>query len=77
MNIEGFSKHIFWSYKHGASLPKSLVIKQVIAYGKLSDLILLSKQFPASDIGRVIEQWKEKERFRKRINLMQKVILSR
>ncbi len=61
MNIDCYSKHIFWSYERDASLPKSLVIKQVIAYGKLSDLVLLSKQFPAADIGRVIGKWKEKE----------------
>jgi hypothetical protein len=77
MNISGYSKHIFWSYKKDASLPEEVVIRHVIAYGRLSDLVLLSRQFPAPTIQGVISKWKEKERYKKRINLMQKVILDK
>ena len=75
VDISDFSNHVFWSYKRGAWLPPSLIIKQVIAHGEISDLVLLSKMFPANVIREVIKTWKEKSRFRKRINLMEKVIL--
>lgn len=77
LTISDFSRHLFWSYKRDASLPPALIIKQVIANGELSDLLLLSKKFPASVVLEVISGWKEKSRFRKRINLMEKVILSK
>lgn len=75
VKISGFSKHIFWSYNRDAWLPPALVIKQVIAHGELSDLILLSKKFPADVVLEAISNWKERSHFRKRINLMEKVIL--
>jgi len=76
-NISDFSRHVFWSYKRDASLPPVLIIKQVIAYGELSDLILLSEKFSAGFVLEVINSWKEKSRFRKRVNLMEKVILKK
>lgn len=77
VSINDFSKHLFWSYKKDATLPPALIIKQVIAYGELSDLVLLSKKFSAGHIFDVIKSWKENNRFRKRINIMEKVILAR
>jgi hypothetical protein len=76
-SIRGYSKHIFWSYKPGVSLAPAQVIKQVIAYGEVSDLVKLSKMFPTRVIHKALLTWKEKDRFERRINFMEKVILSK
>jgi len=76
-SISGFSHHIFWSYNRDAWLPEPLVIKQVIAYGELPDLLLLSRRFSAAVVFDVIRNWKGKSRFRKRIHFMEKVILEK
>ena len=41
MDIKGFSPHIFWSYKKAADLQPGVVVRQVIAYGEVKDMILL------------------------------------
>lgn len=76
MRISAFSKHIFWSYKEDADIPVERVVKQVISYGEISDLLILSKLVPHSVIADVVKNWKEKERNKRRIYFMNKVILS-
>mgnify|MGYP000672238203 CR=1 FL=1 len=56
MTIEPFSKHIFWSYKPDADLPERVVIQQVIAYGEISDIRLISKMVPHQVINEAIEK---------------------
>lgn len=75
LNISPFSKHIFWSWKPGADLPETLVIQQVIAYGEISDLRLLSKLLPPQAVNEAIGKWKSKDRNKKRINLLKQVFL--
>ena len=77
MKTDEFSKYIFWSYDKSADLPVQIVIKQVIAYGKISDLIKLANKVPVHVIQEELTKWKEKSRFKKRINFMNKVILSK
>lgn len=75
MNTKGFSKHIFWSYKSNADLPKQIIIKRVIAYGEIPDLLKLSESIPAIDIMHEISNWKEQGRYKKRIYFLKKIIL--
>jgi hypothetical protein len=75
MNITEFSKHIFWSYKRDANLPDKLIIRQVIAHGELQDFKLLMKKFSSSAIHEAIDNWKKKDKYRKHINFIKKVIL--
>ena len=75
MNITDFSKHIFWSYKDKADIPPERIIKLVISHGEISDFITLSKRIPHHKIVEVLKNWKEKERYKKHIHFMNKVIL--
>jgi len=71
-----FSKYIFWSYKEDADIPVTRVVKQVISYGEISDLLTLAKLVPHNVIADIIKNWKEKERYKKRIYFFYKVFLS-
>ena len=75
MNIQDFSPHIFWSYKRSSDIETDIVIKQVIAFGEISDMILLSKKIDKSRILDVIKRWKGKEKYEKHINFVEKIIL--
>ena len=76
MKISSFSKHIFWSWKPDADLPESLVIKQVIAYGEISDFRLISKLIPQQKIMDAIEKWKNKDQYKKHIHFLKQVFLN-
>ena len=73
MNINKFSKYIFWSYKKDADLPDSLVIEKVALYGELEDLITLSKLYDKDKIVKILQKLKSKNT--KRVNFILKVIL--
>ncbi|ALO15752.1 hypothetical protein L21SP5_02119 [Salinivirga cyanobacteriivorans] len=75
MKINQFSKYIFWSYEEDSDLPEQEVIKRVLSYGEVQDLIKLSDILSESLINKVISAWQEKEKFAKRINFFQKIIL--
>ena len=75
MDIKGFSPHIFWSYKRSAELKPEVIIRQVIAYGEVKDMILLVKIVGKGKIRDEIKKWKNREKFAKHINFMEKVIL--
>jgi hypothetical protein len=75
MNIQGFSPHIFWSYIRSADLEPEVIVKQVIAYGEVSDMILLANKMGKKRILDVIKNWNGREKFDKHINFMEKVIL--
>ena len=75
MKIEGFQKHIFWSYADQADLPETLVAKQVILFGEISDMILLTKKMDPRIIENVLRSLAVSGRNKKRINFFQKVIL--
>ncbi len=75
MKIDKFSKHIFWSYKNTADLPHGQIIRQVISWGEIEDLNLLTKYFSKEEILNTIVGWKEAGRYAKRIYFMNKVIL--
>ena len=77
MKIKDFSSHIFWSYNKQADLEPEVVIKQVITYGEVSDKVLLVKLIGKSKISEVIHGWKDREKYDKQINFMQKVILAK
>lgn len=76
MQINSFSKHIFWSYKPNADLPEPLVVRQVVAYGEWADLRLLFRLVPPDKIQSALNSWKEKDRFPKRINLVNQIFLN-
>lgn len=75
MEIRHFSSHIFWSYDKGSDLKPEVVIKQVIVYGEVKDMVLLARKVGKKKINDVIENWKEREKYDKHINFMEKVIL--
>jgi len=75
MNIQGFSPYIFWSYNRTADLEPELIIKQVIIYGEVSDMILLATRIGKKEIQKVIKNWTGREKYDKHINFMEKVIL--
>jgi hypothetical protein len=75
MKIEGFQKHIFWSYADHADLPETLIAKQVILFGEISDMILLSKRVDPGIIENVLQSLAVSGRNKKRIHFFQKVIL--
>lgn len=75
MDIKGFSPHIFWSYKRSAELKPEVVIRQVIAYGEVKDMILLVKKAGKGKIRDEIKEWKNREKFEKHINFVERVIL--
>ena len=76
IDISGFPKHIFWSYEKDAKLSKSIVIEHVILYGELNDYKKLLDLVSKSDIKEVTERIEKSGRFKKRINFVNKVILS-
>jgi len=47
----------------------------VISHGEIPDFITLSKKIPHHKIVEVLKNWKEKERYKKHIHFMNKVIL--
>ena len=75
MDIKGFSPHIFWSYNRSKELKPEVVIRQVIAYGEVKDMILLVKKVGKKRILEVIKNWKGREKYDKHINFIEKVIL--
>jgi hypothetical protein len=75
MDIKGFSPHLFWSYKRSADLKPEVIIRQVIAYGEVKDMILLVKKAGKGKIYHEIKKWKNREKYEKHINFMEKVIL--
>ena len=75
MDIKGFSPHIFWSYNRSKELKPEVVIRQVIAYGEVNDMILLVKKVGERKIHDEIKKWKDRKKLEKHINFMEKVIL--
>jgi len=75
MDISGFSPYIFWSYDKSAKIEPGIIIKQVIAYGEIYDMILLAQKFGKKRIQGVILSWQDREKFDKHINFIEKVIL--
>ena len=72
MTVKDFSPYIFWSYDSSAEIPNEIIIRQVIAYGEISDLSLLASTFTPQKIAEATENWMEHERFVKRINFFNK-----
>lgn len=75
MRISGFHRHIFWSYKADADLPEELVVRHVILYGELEDMILLTKKIDSRTIEKVLQSLSSAGHNKKRINFFQKVIM--
>ena len=75
MDIRDFSPHIFWSYDRGADIEPEVVIRQVIAYGEVRDMMLLVKRINRERILEVIGNWKEQDKHYKRIHFFTTVIL--
>lgn len=74
MQINKFSKHIFWPFQEGADLPEAVIIRQVLSYGEVADLLTLNEVMPPAKVKEVILKWKDKDRYSKRINFFNKVI---
>lgn len=75
MDIKGFSPHIFWSYNKSADIEPGIIIRQVIAYGEIQDMLLLVKRLDKERILSTIDKWQDREHNEKRINFFKKVIL--
>jgi len=75
MDIREFSPHLFWSYDKDADIKPEIVVRQVIAYGEIRDMILLARSVEKKKILLAINHWKEQEKHMKHINFFKKVIL--
>ena len=75
MDITGFSPHIFWSYDKKADIEPGIIIKQVIAYGEIKDMLLLAERFGKEKIQEYIDNWQDREKYDKQIHFIEKVIL--
>ena len=75
MKTTAFSPHLFWSYKKDANLSDTVIIRQVIAYGEISDFRKISNTFRPDTIREAIATWKSKGRHKKHINFLEKVFL--
>lgn len=76
MKITGFLSYPFWSYNKNADLPDEVVIRQIILYGEISDMILLAEKIDKLIIQKVLEQITPGyPGNKKRINFFKKVIL--
>ena len=76
MEISEYSPHIFWSYKKSADLEPEVVIRQVIAYGEIKDMILLTRKLKKKRIMEAISSWKDREKYDKHIHFFVNVILA-
>jgi len=75
MKIANFPRHIFWSYSSDADLPEKLITRQVILYGDLMDIFKLSKIISIDVIASVNSELCKDDKYAKRCNLVQKLIL--
>jgi len=75
MDILDFSPHIFWSYDRGADIEPEVVIRQVIAYGEVRDMLLLNHRIDRNRILEVIGSWKGRKKHDKQIHFFKTVIL--
>jgi hypothetical protein len=75
MRIDKFSKYIFWSYKNKADLPESIIANNVILYGDIKDMVLLTELLDKEIIIKTIDRLSKLNRAKKRINFFKKVIL--
>ncbi|MBK7107147.1 MAG: hypothetical protein IPH62_17885 [Ignavibacteriae bacterium] len=75
MNIDKFPKYIFWSYKEKADLPLSVITQNVLLYGDVKDIILLTKLVEIKEIKKTVEKITNKNKYKKRINFIEKVII--
>ena len=76
MNINCFSKHIFWNYDADADIPDNIVTKHVFLYGETKDMINLISLVDELILIRVLNEIKKSKRFKKRVNFIEKVILA-
>jgi hypothetical protein len=76
MKITDFPVYIFWNYKKNADLPEKVVASNVFLYGNISDMIRITKVIPKNILEKVIDDIALKNRYKKRINFIRKIILS-
>lgn len=75
MDIKDFSPHIFWSYDNSSELKPEIIIRQVIIYGEVKDMILMERMVGRTKIHNTIRNWKDRDKYEKHINFFEKVIL--
>ncbi|MBN3036041.1 MAG: hypothetical protein JW861_10690 [Bacteroidales bacterium] len=75
MKTDGFQRYIFSSYSRDADLPEVIIARQVILFGEFGDMILMTRRLDRALIQSVLNSLKQSNRFQKRINFVQKVIL--
>jgi hypothetical protein len=74
MKITGFSEYLFWSYDKSADLPEEVIIKQIVQYGEIKDMLNLMEKIDSKKIEKVIGAMKMNRQNKKRINFFLKVI---
>jgi len=77
MQINNFPSHIFWSYKPDANLPDELVAEQVLLHGDIEDMLLLLRLMDEEKIIRATNKIEASGRWIKRVNFINKVLLSK
>jgi hypothetical protein len=76
MKIKNFPAYVFWNYKKDADLPEEVVANNVFLYGNVNDMIRITKAIPKNILEKVIDNITLKNRYKKRINFIRKIILS-
>ena len=56
MKTNIFSDYLFWSYQKNVDLPADIVVRQVILYGEVSDMIKLSDEVDHAFIGQIANE---------------------
>lgn len=77
MQISNFPHHIFWSYKPDAELPDEVIAEQVLLYGDVEDMFLLTKLIPYDKITQAKNIIEATGRWQKRIYFISNVVLSK
>ncbi len=76
MKITGYSEHAFWSYDKESDLPEEVIIRQILLYGEIKDMLRLVKLIRHDKIEKVLSSFSINHQNIKRINFFRKVILS-
>lgn len=76
INIGKYPHHIFWSYAPDASLPESVVVRHIILYGDLNDIMNLGSDFSLELIEQQTDLLAKNPRNAKRVNFLRKIVLA-
>jgi len=75
MNISGYPKYIFWSYKDNCDLDEKTIVNNVCLYGDIKDILKVYSEISKEKFSEVISNIQSSNRYKKRINFIKKIIM--